>query len=57
MQSLYFQDSKHEPLVDEVEFLEANPDYAHIRFPDGQEDSVSLSHFAPEALWSLHQEI
>ena len=39
--------SKHEPLVDEVELLEANPNYAHIRFPDGREDTVSLSHLAP----------
>ena len=41
--------SKHEPLVDEVELLEANPNYAHIRFPDGREDTVSLSHLAPRS--------
>ncbi len=26
---------KHDPLVDEVELLEANYHYAHVRFPDG----------------------
>ena len=37
-----------EPLVDEVELIEANPRYAHIRFPDGREDTVSLKHLAPQ---------
>ena len=27
--------SKYEPLVDEVELLESNPSYAHIRYPNG----------------------
>jgi hypothetical protein len=27
--------SKHDPLVDEVELLQANPHYAHVRYPDG----------------------
>lgn len=39
--------SKHDPLVDEVELLEVNPNYAHVRFPDGREDTVSLRHLAP----------
>ena len=39
--------SKHDPLVDEVELLQANPNYAHVRFPDGQESSVSTRYLAP----------
>jgi hypothetical protein len=39
--------SKTEPLVDEVELLEANPHYAHIRYPDGRETTVSIRHLAP----------
>ena len=39
--------SKYEPLVDEVELIEANPQYAHIRFPDGREDTVNIHDLAP----------
>ncbi|XP_069984643.1 uncharacterized protein [Penaeus vannamei] len=39
--------SKTEPLVDEVELIQANPQYAHIRYPDGKEDPVSVRHLAP----------
>ena len=39
--------SKYEPLVDRVHLLEANPQYAHIRFPNGRESTVSLRHLAP----------
>ena len=39
--------SKYGSLVDEVELLEANPSYAHVRFPDGRESTVSLRHLAP----------
>ena len=38
--------SKYEVLVDEVELLEANPQYAHIRKSDGSEATVSLKHLA-----------
>lgn len=30
-----------------MELLEANPSYAHVRFPDGRESTVSLRHLAP----------
>ncbi|XP_069990544.1 uncharacterized protein [Penaeus vannamei] len=30
--------SRTEPQVDEVELVQANPQYAHIRYPDGKED-------------------
>ena len=38
---------KYDPLVDEVELLEANPHYAHVRLPDGRETTVSVRHLAP----------
>ena len=39
--------SKYDPLVDEVELLEANHQYAHIRHPDGRESTVSTHDLAP----------
>ena len=39
--------SKYEPLVDEVVLLEANPQYAHMRFTNGFESTVSVSDLAP----------
>ena len=44
----HVRNSKFEPLVDEVELIEANPSYAHIRFEDGRKDTVSLKHLAPQ---------
>ena len=38
---------KDEPLVDMVELIQANPDYAHIRYADGRESTVSTRHLAP----------
>ncbi len=38
---------KMEPLVDEVELIGANPNYAHIRYPDGRTTTVSTKHLAP----------
>ena len=34
--------SKFEPLVDEVELIEANPQYAHVRYPDGKEGPIGV---------------
>ena len=39
--------SKHDPLVDEVEIVEANSEYAHVKFPDSRVTTVSLRHLAP----------
>lgn len=39
--------SKYDPTVEEAELVDANPQYAHIRFPDGRESSVSLRDLAP----------
>ena len=43
----HVRNSKYDPLVDEVNLLEANPQYAHVQFPDGREDTVSIKHLAP----------
>ena len=43
----FVRDSKYEPLVDEVQLLEANPAYARIRHGDGRESTVSLNDLAP----------
>lgn len=43
----FVRHSKTDPLVDEVELLEANPQYAHVRFPDGRETTVSVKDLAP----------
>ncbi len=48
--------TKHDPLVDEVELLEANSHYAHVRFPDGRESTVSTHHLAPYSLPDSLQE-
>ena len=39
--------SKHDPLVDIVELIEANQQYAHVRFQNGKETTVSTKHLAP----------
>ena len=39
--------SKQDPLVNEVELIQANGNYAHIRYPNGREDTVSVRHLAP----------
>ena len=38
---------KTEPLVDEVELIGENSHYAHVRYPDGRETTVSTRHLAP----------
>ena len=39
--------SKYEPLVEEAELIEANPEYAFIRLKSGHETTVSLRDLAP----------
>ena len=39
--------SKYDPLVDEVDLLDCNPLYAHVRLLDGRETTVSLHQLAP----------
>ena len=43
----FVRNSKYEPLVDEVDLIEANPQYAHVRFSDGRESTVSIKDLAP----------
>ena len=39
--------SKHDPIVEEAELLEANPEYAYVRLKSGHETTVSLRELAP----------
>ena len=41
------RNSKTDSLVGEVDLLEANLHYAHVRFPDGRETTVATKHLAP----------
>ena len=43
----HIRTSKTDPLVDEVQLLQANPQYAHIWHADGREATVSIRHLAP----------
>ena len=43
----YKRTSKYQPLVDEVDLVEANPNYAKIRYRDGRESNVSIRDLAP----------
>ena len=38
--------NKDDPLVEEVELLESNPLYAHIKYPNGKEDTVAIKDLA-----------
>ena len=46
--------SKTDPLVDEVELLQANPHYAHVRSPDGRETTVATKQLAPRGQEMSH---
>jgi hypothetical protein len=39
--------SKYDPVVEEVDLIEANPDYAYVKLADGRETTVSTRHLAP----------
>ena len=43
----HVREKKTDPLVEPVELLQANPEYAFIRYKDGRETTVSLKHLAP----------
>ena len=43
----YVRHSNNDPLVDDVELTNVNPTYAHIRYPDGRESTVSLKDLSP----------
>ena len=39
--------SKYEDSVNKVKLIEADPHYAHVRFPNGHETTVSTKQLAP----------
>ena len=43
----FVRTNKNEPLVDEVDLLEANPTFANIRYSNGRESTVSVRDLAP----------
>ena len=45
--------SKSDPLVEEVELLSSNPQYALVKFSNGREDTVSVRDLAPAAAGNL----
>jgi len=45
-----FVRSKHDPVCEEVEILDANPRSSLVRFPDGRETTVSI-YVRPSASW------
>ena len=51
----HVRNSKYDPLVEEVELIESNPEYAYVRYPDGRESTVSLRHLAPCEQPTLNQ--
>ena len=40
------RNSKYDPMTEEVWLLEANQHYAHVRYPDSRETTVSTWHLA-----------
>ena len=47
MRRKFLQNHKNDDLVEEVQFLDANPQYANIRYRDSRKSSVSLSDLSP----------
>lgn len=43
----HMRTSKQDPLVEEVDLVHANPQYALVHFPDGREDTFSTRDLAP----------
>ena len=43
----FVKNSKHDPLVQKVHLIEANPAYARVKFDGGRESNVSLRDLAP----------
>ena len=39
--------NKHEPLVEEAELIELNPNHAHVSMKDGRETIVSIRNLSP----------
>ena len=43
----HFQSSKYDPLVEEADLIEAEPQYAYIKYPNGRESTASIKDLAP----------
>ena len=43
----FVRNSKYDQSVLEVDLIDANPQFAHIQYPDGRELTVSIKHLAP----------
>ena len=43
----YYRANKYDPLVNEVELIDANPNFAKVRYVDGTEANVSIKDLAP----------
>ena len=43
----FVRNSKYDQSVLEVDLIDANPQFAHIQYPDGRESTVSIKHLAP----------
>jgi hypothetical protein len=43
----HLRHNKYDPIVQEVELIEGNPDYTYVKLPDGRESSISIRHLAP----------
>lgn len=52
----FVRHTKNDPFVDEVELTEVNPSYAHIRYPDGRESTVSVKDLSPCPRTNISQE-
>lgn len=52
----HVRSSKYDPLVEEVELIEANPEYAYVRLPNGRETTVSTRDLAPQGIVPIKTE-
>lgn len=46
----HLRQNKTDPLVEEVEIVHANPQYAHVKHVNGRESTVSIKHLAPQGV-------
>jgi hypothetical protein len=53
----HLRNNKYELLVDEVQLIDSNAQYAHIRYPDGRDTTVFLGHLAPKSFSPINHQI
>ena len=49
--------NKYDALVQEVELIEASPQYAHVKYPNGREDTVATKYLAPASKRLSHKSL